>query len=46
MKCSNVVECALLVCVLCQPCSASIQLSLHLVDFFLKLLVSALFKLL
>ena len=35
MKCSNVVECALLVCVLCQPVPPSIHPSLHLYGRFL-----------
>ena len=55
VKCSkfhieiNVVECALLVCVLCQPVPPSIHPSLHLIDSFrnlCKFLVSAPFLLL
>ena len=34
VECSNVVECALLVCALCQPVPPSIHPSLHLVDLF------------
>ena len=34
IKCSNVVECALLVYLLCQPVHLSIYPSLYLVDFF------------
>ena len=34
VKCSNVVECARLVCVLSQPVPPSIHPSLHLADFF------------
>ena len=49
VKCSNVVECALLVCVLCQPVPPSIHPSLNLIDSFrnlCKFLVSAPFLLL
>ena len=35
MRCSNVMECALLVCLLCQPVHPSTH-SLHFVDFSLK----------
>ena len=37
VKCSNAVECALIVCVLWQPCSASIQPFVHLLDFIKKI---------
>ena len=43
MKCSNVVECAIPVSVLCQPVPPS---SNHLLDFFLEIFQNILFLLL
>ena len=45
VKCSDVVECALLVCVPCQPMHPSIHPSLHFVDFFKKIILNFLFLL-